>query len=308
MTAAGRQNVASWMEFFRRPVDQGGMGYTEEQARGQIAMMQGESGLNLNPAAEGDHDPNRVPHAFGTVQWSDAKGNDRFPRLKALAAEMGKDWRDRGVQQEMYRREMLGRYSKAYNRIRSAQTGEQSLWTGITDYENPREHGKAYAIRQPFLNRLRRDAANPPGPLADKTGPVPTPSTTESGSFPNGAPKVLKPKSMENDPSVPGVVMDRGSAAGGDGIKQLKPWTRAGADAESPKTGDALMDRFYGKGAAGGGPAMQMPGGSSAGGKGKLDIHLHGFPAGAKARASMDDLFKETNVSSGRSQMDMTRA
>jgi muramidase (phage lysozyme) len=74
------------------------------------------------------------------------------------------------------------------------------------------------------------------------------------------------------------------------------------------KVGDALMDRFYGKGATGGGPAMQMPGGSGAGGKGKLDIHLHGFPAGAQARTSMDDLFKETSVSKGRPQMDMGRA
>lgn len=162
MSTSGRENVASWMEFFRRPVDQGGMGYTEEQARGQIAMMQGESGLNLNPAAKGDHDRSGVPHAFGTVQWSDAKGNQRFPRLRALGAEMGKDWTDRSVQQEMYRREMMGAYRKVYDRIRGAQTGEQSLWTGITGYENPREHSLAYGIRKPFLDRLRRQGVEPP--------------------------------------------------------------------------------------------------------------------------------------------------
>ncbi|MCJ2067750.1 phage tail tip lysozyme [Methylobacterium sp. J-030] len=157
MTAAGRANVASWMEFMRRPADQGGMGYTQEQARGQIAMMQGESGLNLNPAAMGDKDSRGVPHAFGTVQWSDAKGNDRFPRLRALATEMRKDWRDRSVQQEMYRREMMGRYRGVYSRIIASQRGEQSLWNGITGYENPQKHGLAYAIRKPFLDRLRRD-------------------------------------------------------------------------------------------------------------------------------------------------------
>ncbi|SFM09992.1 phage tail tip lysozyme [Methylobacterium pseudosasicola] len=162
MSGSGRENVASWMEFFRRPTDQGGMGYTEEQARGQIAMMQGESGLNLNSAAKGDHDRSGVPHAFGTVQWSDAKGNQRFPRLRALGAEMGKDWTDRSVQQEMYRREMMGAYRRVYDRIRGAQTGEQSLWTGITGYENPREHSLAFGIRKPFLDRLRRQGVETP--------------------------------------------------------------------------------------------------------------------------------------------------
>ncbi|MGU3326101.1 phage tail tip lysozyme [Methylobacterium mesophilicum] len=162
MSGSGRENVASWMEFFRRPTDRGGMGYSEEQARGQIAMMQGESGLNLNPASKGDHDRSGVPHAFGTVQWSDAKGNQRFPRLRALGAEMGKDWTDRSVQQEMYRREMMGAYRRVYDRIRGAQSGEQSLWTGITGYENPREHSLAYGIRKPFLDRLRRQGVEAP--------------------------------------------------------------------------------------------------------------------------------------------------
>jgi hypothetical protein len=188
------------MEFFRRPVDQGGMGYTEEQASGQIAMMQGESGLNLDPAAKGDKDARGVPHAFGTVQWSDAKGNDWFPRLRALGAEMGKDWTDRGVQQEMYRREMMGRYRGAYNRIRGTQTGEQSLWASIrcgraSSYENPREHSLAYAIRKPFLDRLRRQSAEVP--------PTRMPSLAGGGDFlPSGAPRVLKPNSMKDAPGV----------------------------------------------------------------------------------------------------------
>lgn len=352
MTAGGRQNVASWMEFFRKPVSEGGMGYTEEQARGQIAMMQGESGLNLNPAAEGDHDRNRVPHAFGTVQWSDAKGNDRFPRLKALAAEMGKDWRDRGVQQEMYRREMLGRYRRAYDRIRNAQSGEQSLWTGITDYENPREHGKAYAIRQPFLNRLRRDAANPPPPLADKSGALTPPTGPDGDLFPNGAPRVLKPNSMTDAPGLtadeaarrreafknggrrPDVLADPNDerrqgdkpfyseeddrrAARDLGIALRDRRRRAEAQPSSdgwkdppPKptpqkdAGAKLMDRFYGRGAAGGGPAMQMPG-AQAGGKGTLHIKLSGAPSGTKVDHDMDGLFRGVTVSRHRaSQMD----
>lgn len=154
MSAAGTENIASWMEFFRRPVEQGGMGYTEEQARGQIAMMQGESGLNLDPTSKGDHNRAGVPQSFGTVQWNRAAG--RFGKLQSLAQSMGKDWTDRGVQQEMYRREMMGAYRGAYNRIRQAQTGEQSLRSGISDYENPKHHDLAYAIRKPFLDRIRR--------------------------------------------------------------------------------------------------------------------------------------------------------
>ena len=68
--------------------------------------------------------------------------------------------------------------------------------------------------------------------------------------------------------------------------------------------GDALMDRFYGKGAVGGGSAMQMPGGSGAGGKGSLHIKVDG-PAGTQVKADMSDLFGETKVSHGKSQMNL---
>lgn len=63
----------------------------------------------------------------------------------------------------------------------------------------------------------------------------------------------------------------------------------------SARSGDKMMRRFYGDEA----PTMKS------GGKGSLDITLHGFPAGAKPRASMDDLFKDVNVSKSR-QMETT--
>ncbi len=264
MSAAGRANVASWMDFFRKPVDQGGMGYTEEQARGQIAMMQGESGLNLDPGAMGDKDRRGVPHAFGTVQWSDAKGNDRFPRLRALAAERGTAWQDRATQQEMYRREMMGRYKGVYNRIRGAQTGEQSLWAGIVGYENPQQHSLAFGIRTPFLNRLRRDGAG--------SAVAGVPPGDENGNFPNGAPRALKPRSMAGDASVPGQVAEPGGPAAGT------------------RTGDAMMRRLYGD---------QAPVARGAG-KGTLHIEFSNPPAGMRPRASMDDLFSSTTISKQR--------
>lgn len=70
------------------------------------------------------------------------------------------------------------------------------------------------------------------------------------------------------------------------------------------KVGDALMDRFYGKGAVGGGPAMQMPGGSGAGGKGSLHIRVDG-PPGTQVKADMSDLFGDTKVSHNKSQMNL---
>lgn len=62
------------------------------------------------------------------------------------------------------------------------------------------------------------------------------------------------------------------------------------AGGSSARSGDKMMRRFYGDEA----PTMKS------GGKGSLDITLHGFPAGAKPRASMDDLFKDVNVSKSR--------
>ncbi|WP_279598801.1 phage tail tip lysozyme, partial [Methylobacterium sp. J-076] len=266
MSAAGRANVASWMEFFQRPVDQGGMGYSPEQARGQVAMMQGESTLNLDPAAMGVKDRNGVPHAFGTVQWSDAKGNDRFPRLRALAAERGTVWQDRATQQEMYRREMMGRYKGVYNRIRGAQTGEQSLWAGIVGYENPQQHSLAFGIRTPFLNRLRRDGAGGAVAGASPSGPL---GGDENDNFPNGAPRALKPRSMADDRSVPGQVAEPGGAAG-------------------ERLGDAMMRRLRGDQSPAERPAAQEH---------TMRIELHGFPSGTRARTSMGDLFRETTVS-----------
>ncbi|MCX4198349.1 hypothetical protein OMR07_24995 [Methylobacterium organophilum] len=88
---------------------------------------------------------------------------------------------------------------------------------------------------------------------------------------------------------------------------------RANEAREASKTaakapvGDALMDRFYGKGAPGGGPGMQMPGGP-VDRKGTLHIKFDNAPAGMTHRADTGGLFRETTVSKGRAQMDMDRA
>ncbi|MGU3668009.1 hypothetical protein ACLBX9_27800 [Methylobacterium sp. A49B] len=68
--------------------------------------------------------------------------------------------------------------------------------------------------------------------------------------------------------------------------------------------GDALMNRFYGSGAPGGGSSAQMPGGAGPGGRGTLHIKVDG-PPGTQVKPDMSDLFKDTTVSRGRSQMDL---
>lgn len=159
-TAQGRENVASWMEFLQKPVAEGGLGMPKGKAQATVAMMQGESGANLNPSIIGDSG-----HAHGTAQWSDQNGNPRFPLLKKYAQDQGKDWRDRTIQQQYLRMEMLGlpgaiSHRRAYDAMMRADSDERTLMEGISKFENPREHALAYQIRLPFLNRLRRDGAN----------------------------------------------------------------------------------------------------------------------------------------------------
>ena len=127
--------------------------------------------------------------------------------------------------------------------------------------------------------------------------PVPIPKASaeapagdENGNFPNGAPRALKPRSMAGDPSVPGQVVG-------------EPGRRAG-NASGRSAGDALMDRFYGDTAMGRGPRMQMPG-EAAAGKGRLDIHLHGFPGGTKTKADVGGLFDDHTVTRSKPQMGM---
>ena len=123
-------------------------------------------------------------------------------------------------------------------------------------------------------------------PKVAPSGEAAVPPGDENGNFPNGAPRALKPKSMADDPSVPGQV-----------VGDPKPSAREQWD-----------DQFSRRGKAGGGRAMQLPDDTPGKGKGRLDIHLHGFPEGSRTKATLDGLFDEHSVSRRRSQMDMDRA
>ncbi|WP_081612773.1 phage tail tape measure protein [Methylobacterium sp. 88A] len=165
-TAEGKARVASWQAFLEKPVDAGGLGMPPGKAQATIAMMQGESGGNLDPKAAGDH-KNGVPQSFGTAQWNVGAG--RFGKLQALAQKMGKPWQDIEVQQAFLRQEMLGSHRAAYDAMMAAKTDEGTLRAGIAKFENPQKHDLAHQIRLPFLNRLRGQGGDAPGGQA---GPV----------------------------------------------------------------------------------------------------------------------------------------
>lgn len=136
--AQGKENVASWLAFAQKPVADGGLGLTAEQAHGMVAGLQGESGANLNPGAYNPND--RGMPSGGTAQWR----GDRLRNLKEFARQQGKEWTDRGVQQQFLRHELLGsgglgggREAAAYRRIKAAGTRQEALYAHVAGFERP---------------------------------------------------------------------------------------------------------------------------------------------------------------------------
>jgi hypothetical protein len=174
-SAAGKARVSSWLQFFQAPVGQGGLGADAGTARAMVAMMQGESGANLDPTAKGDYkDPSRRigPTAFGTAQWR----LERFDALKRMAAQMGTDWTDVGAQQQHFRNEVLnGRYQGVWKGILGAPSEEAKLRRGIEGFERPKYPGKAFDFRKPNLDILRRRGAG------DEEGRMPSLADPQGG-------------------------------------------------------------------------------------------------------------------------------
>jgi hypothetical protein len=114
----GGPNVQSWYDFTRRPVDQGGLGLTHEQAVGQIGNLQAESGSAIPSwGPTGDQGS-----AHGAAQWR----LDRFSNLQKFAADRGLDYRSTEAQQAFMRHEYLGSERSAYDRLTAAQTPQQA--------------------------------------------------------------------------------------------------------------------------------------------------------------------------------------
>ncbi|GEP09808.1 phage tail tip lysozyme [Methylobacterium gnaphalii] len=235
---------------------------------GQATM---ESGLDPNKS----HDHGTGYGIYGARDPSPGRGR-RTNMLNWLKANGYAHNSAEGQMRYMAHEAMSGRYRQTRRILMGGGSGNAVADTNaITrEFESPAiVNHRAGAVQ----NAMRV------GPT--QQGPVAT--GDDGGVFPNGAPRVLKPKSMAGDKNVPGHVM-------GDSFEQTKPWSKAG---------DALMDRVYGRGGSASGPA----GGSGGGGNGYLHIKVDG-PAGTKVKHDMAGLFRETSVSHGRSQMDMGRA
>ena len=122
---AGGSNVQSWYDFARKPLDQGGLGLSPEQAAGKVANLQAESGKNIAPwGVTGDNGT-----AFGAAQWR----GDRFNALQKFAADRGLDYRSTAAQQGFMRQEYLGPERKAYDALTSATT-PQAAATAVNRY------------------------------------------------------------------------------------------------------------------------------------------------------------------------------
>jgi hypothetical protein len=123
--AGGGSNVQSWYDFARRPLDQGGLGLTHEQAVGKVANLQAESGAGI-PAWGPTGDANT---AWGAAQWR----GDRLTGLQKFAADRGLDYRTTEAQQAFMRDEYLGPERAAYTALTSARTPQEAA-TAVNRY------------------------------------------------------------------------------------------------------------------------------------------------------------------------------
>lgn len=155
-SAEGRENVKSWLDFFQRDKDKGGMGLPLGKAEAMVAMMQGESGPNLNPRSYNPND-NGGPSG-GTAQWHDRFGRrERFSGLKALADKMGKPWTDREVQQAYWKQEAETSHKAVFQRIERATSDERALGEGVAGFEVPGDPAGEIRKRLANLRRLQQE-------------------------------------------------------------------------------------------------------------------------------------------------------
>lgn len=170
-TEGGKARIASWLAFFQRPLERGGMGADAGTARAMVAMMQGESDVNLNPGAIG------TVGEIGTAQWY----RERATALRALAEGQGKPWQDVGVQQQHWRNEALGKYNRVWRAILNAESEEEKLAIGVSRFEIPKDIPSAIRHRLVHLRRLQKAGAGNQA-VAAALPEIQMPSGSGSGS------------------------------------------------------------------------------------------------------------------------------
>lgn len=146
LTEEGRSRIQSWHEFLTRPLEQGGLGRTSEQAQGEIASLMGESGINLNPRAWNPNDRGRP--SGGTAQWR----ADRLRRLMQLP-----NWQSAETQQQFYRTEMLGSERAANEAITRAETAAEATRAHVSRFERPQHPGAEAVSRARNIGTIRQN-------------------------------------------------------------------------------------------------------------------------------------------------------
>ena len=138
-------NVQSWYDFARKPVDQGGLGLTHEQAAGTVGNLQAESGGNIPSwGPTGDQGS-----AHGAAQWR----LDRLANLQKYAADKGLDYRGTEAQQGFMRQEYLGPERKAYDALTAARTPSEAAGAVNRLYERSADRS---GRRETYAERLAR--------------------------------------------------------------------------------------------------------------------------------------------------------
>ena len=138
-------NVQSWYDFARRPVDQGGLGLTHEQASGAVGNLQAESGSKIPSwGATGDQGT-----AQGAAQWR----LDRLANLQKYAADKGLDYRGTEAQQGFMRQEYLGPERKAYDVLVASRTPSEAASTVNRLYERSADRS---GRRESYAERIAR--------------------------------------------------------------------------------------------------------------------------------------------------------
>jgi hypothetical protein len=182
---SGGAAVNSWMNFLMKPVAEGGLGRTREQAAGEVASLRGESGSGMEGVSRTWNDPSASGQSGisgGVASWR----NERFRALQSFAQSKGLDWRSHEAQQGFYRHEMLGAYSGVNARIAGAQTAQEALGIHVRDFERPANAGAAIGQRSGYINDLRtRNLSGEQAP-ADLSGLRVKPGATGGGEVAGG--------------------------------------------------------------------------------------------------------------------------
>jgi hypothetical protein len=126
-------NVQSWYDFAAKPVDQGGLGFTHEQAAAKVSNLQAESGRDIAPTG--------ITGDKGTAHYAAQWRLERLANLHSFATAKGLDPRKTETQQAFMRHEYLGNDPKFGNRY--GGSSERNAYQMVTSARTPEQAASA---------------------------------------------------------------------------------------------------------------------------------------------------------------------